>query len=304
MKKILLSLSVLASTIAVNAQVDTLSDFFSGTATLYGVDPATGGYLSGNNGYGDLAKMQLFDANYGVTGTGSITGVCMWAPVKSGTGSFQVKVWSNNAGAPGTELGSSTVSLSAVDTSSAATMIVLSNPGLTFQGNPSGASLYNVAINFASPITIPTSKEFWIGVVLPTGTGDTLAIVTNTDGDFGGAGATHTGEFWSDGVFYTFGDPTNWDLDIALAIYPIVNMVAGIDENIIQSSVYPNPATDVLNIKTDEQIQSVVITSIDGKIVSSAVNATIDVSSLNAGVYVYEVRTTTGKVSKGNFVKQ
>lgn len=84
-----------------------------------------------------------------------------------------------------------------------------------------------------------------------------------------------------------------------------VDNVADVEETtIVTSSVYPNPATDVLNIKTDEQIQSVVITSIDGKIVSSAVNATIDVSSLNAGVYVYEVRTTTGKVSKGNFVKQ
>jgi hypothetical protein len=183
-------------------------------------------------------------------------------------------------------------------------MIVLSNPGLTFQGSPAGVNLYNVAVNFASPITIPTSKEFWIGVVLPSTNGDTLALISNTDLDFNGAGATHTGEFWSDNTFYTFGDTDNWGLDIALAIFPIVNFVAGVDENILSASVYPNPASDVLNIETEEAIQNVTITSIDGKVVANATSGSIDVSVLNAGVYVYNVTTVTGKTAKGNFVKK
>jgi hypothetical protein len=300
MKKILLSLGFLTSVSMINAQVDTLSNFFTGTPTVYGAQG--GGYISGNNSYGDKAKMQLFDATYGVSNGGSITGVCLWAPIKSGTGNFQVKVWANVADTAGTELGSATVSLSAVDTSSAASQIILSNPGLTFQGSPAGVNLYNVAVNFASPIAIPASKEFWVGVVLPTGNGDTLALISNTDGDFNGAGATHAGEYWSDGSFYTLDG--GWGIDIALGIYPIVNLVAGIDENTISASVYPNPATDVLNIKTEEAIQNVTITSIDGKVVANATSEIIDIAALNAGVYVYNVTTVTGKTAKGNFIKK
>jgi hypothetical protein len=79
---------------------------------------------------------------------------------------------------------------------------------------------------------------------------------------------------------------------------------ASLDEQTLNLKVYPNPATDVLNIKMDEEIQSVVITSIDGKVVNRSNEATVNTSGLNAGVYVYEVTSVTGKVSKGNFIKE
>ena len=94
MKKILLSIGVVLSAAAANAQVDTLTEFFTGTPTIYGVSAAGGGgYLSGNNGYGDLTKMQLFDGTHGVNGGGSITSLLLWAPVKS-------DVVQANSGAP------------------------------------------------------------------------------------------------------------------------------------------------------------------------------------------------------------
>ena len=78
----------------------------------------------------------------------------------------------------------------------------------------------------------------------------------------------------------------------------------GLEETTLNTRVYPNPATDVLNIKMDEEIESVVITSVDGKVVSKGNSSTLSVSDLNSGVYVYEVTSVTGKVSKGNFIKQ
>jgi len=51
MKKILLSIGVVLTSLSYNAQVvDTLTEFFTGTPTIYG---SAGGYVSGNNEYDD-----------------------------------------------------------------------------------------------------------------------------------------------------------------------------------------------------------------------------------------------------------
>jgi hypothetical protein len=296
MKKILLSLGVVLTSIAANAQVDTLTEFFTGTPTVYGsAASAGGGYVSGNNGYGDLAKMQLFDGTHGVTAGGSITQLLLWAPIKSGTGTFRAVIWADNAGAPGAELGSVTINLASVDTTQAGLMVA------------EGAVGYNVAATFASAVTIPSSHAFWAGVVLPTNTGDTIALVSNTDGDFAD-GLTHTGEFWSDNSFNTFGDPNNWGLNIALAVYPVVNFAAGIEENAINVAVYPNPANDVLNINLSANATSVSIIGMDGKVISTeAINANtaaVNVSNLVAGVYFYEIVAENGTVVRNTFVKK
>jgi hypothetical protein len=296
MKKILLSIGVVLSAAAANAQVDTLQEFFTGTPTLYG--STGGGFVAGNNSYGDLAKMQLFDGTHGVNGGGTITSLLLWAPAKddAGTGgSFRAVIWANNAGAPGAELGSLTISLASVDTTQAGVMVA------------EGAVGYNVAANFTSPIAIPASGEFWAGVVLPTTAGDTLGLVTNTDLDFPDA-VTHSGEFWSDNTFHTFGDATNWNLQIAIAAYPVVNFTVGLTENEIVSSVYPNPASDVLNIKFKANATSVSIISMDGKVVStqkvSSNTVTVDLSNVLAGAYIYEIVAENGTVIRNTFVKK
>jgi hypothetical protein len=296
MKKILLSIGVVLSAAAANAQVDTLTEFFTGTPTIYGAQG--GGYVAGNNSYDDRAKMQLFDGTHGVNGGGSITSLLLWAPAKSdaGTGgSFRAVIWANNAGEPGAELGSVTIPLSQVDTTAAGTMVAEAAVG------------YNVVATFSSSIAIPANGEFWAGVVLPTTAGDSLGLVTNTDGDFADA-VTHTGEFWSDGAFYTFGDPNNWGLLIAIAAYPVVNFQVGLTENEIVSSVYPNPASEVLNINLKANATSVSIISMDGKVVSTQ-NVTsntvaVDLSNVLAGAYIYEIVAENGTVIRNTFVKK
>jgi hypothetical protein len=68
--------------------------------------------------------------------------------------------------------------------------------------------------------------------------------------------------------------------------------------------VYPNPANEVLNIKIEEEIQSVVLTSIEGKVVYQGNESSVNTSALRSGLYVYEVTSVTGKVAVGNFIKQ
>jgi len=299
MKRILLSIGVVLSAAAVNAQVDTLTEFFTGTPQIYTVSAANGGgYVAGNNGYGDLSKMQLFDGTHGVNGGGSITSLLLWAPIKTdaGTGgSFRAVIWANNAGTPGAELGSATITLASVDTTLAGLNVA------------EGAVGYNVAANFASAIAIPANGEFWAGVVLPTTAVDTLSLVTNTADDFSDA-VTHTGEFWSDNTFHTFGDPNNWGLLVAIAAFPVVNFQVGLTESEIVASVYPNPASDVLNINLKANATSVSIISMDGKVVStqnvSSNTVAVDLSNVLAGAYIYEIVAENGTVIRNTFVKK
>jgi hypothetical protein len=290
------------STGAMAQGVDTLITHFGGTPTLYSANG--GGYVGGNNSYGDVRKMQLFDQNYGVTGPGTVTKVLLNIPVKeqagAGAGTFQVKIWADNAGQPGTEAGSVTLTMASIDTSLAGYNII------------DGSTFYNVTATFSSAVTIPAGQKFWAGVVLPTGAGDTLAMATTTDGDFADAD-THVGEWWSDNSFHSFAETGNWELAIALAIFPVVNITAlsGIEENEVVASVYPNPTNGALNfVFTSNETSHVLVRDLAGKTVArvdvnGATTVTADFTELSAGSYVYETVSFDGVVtSKSKFVKQ
>lgn len=71
-------------------------------------------------------------------------------------------------------------------------------------------------------------------------------------------------------------------------------------------NVYPNPATNVLNIAANEAV-NVSIFSIDGKKVADVTNTTsIDISRLAAGMYMAQVRSaaTNGLIKAVKFTKQ
>jgi hypothetical protein len=294
MKKLLLSLSVFAA-FAANAQMDTLSAHCMIATTYTGmidnVAPIDSGFIAGSNFYGDLAKMQLFDGTHGVTGGGTIKGIALPCILKSGTGNMTFAIWADNAGVPNyaTPLASKVVALTAIDTA-AASMMALGD------GN-----IYNNVITFTTPVAIPANGKFWAGFILPTGANAFATAISTPFAD----GATHTGEIQGSGTFFTFDDGTNatWQLDAAITVYPIVDFTLGLNENVISSSVYPNPANAELNIKTTEDITSVVVTTTDGKTVATGTTSNINVAALNAGMYIYQVTTVSGKVGTGNFVK-
>lgn len=291
MKKILLTFTAIAAALTINAQVDTLTSHFNGDPTLYAV--SAGGFVGGNNDYGDIVKLQLFDAAYGVTSGGNITGVLLGVATKTDNGgSFVVAIWGNNAGEPANPsapLATAMVTLASVDTSAAGFSIV------------DGTRFYNVVATLSAPI--PANNSFWAGVVLPTGTNAMSLFTSNaTTNPFADA-LTHTGELWNTGAFYTFGDPMNWDLETALAIYPIVSLTNGINENVISTSVYPNPTNNILNIVSSEEVANVSVVTMDGKVVANSTSTKVDVANLVSGVYIYQVNTAAGNVSRGTFMK-
>lgn len=81
-----------------------------------------------------------------------------------------------------------------------------------------------------------------------------------------------------------------------------ISSSAGVIELSSNLKVYPNPANDVLNISANGEISNVVISTLDGKVVQTTNDTSVDVSNLTSGMYIYQV-TVNGKVSTGNFVK-
>jgi len=73
-------------------------------------------------------------------------------------------------------------------------------------------------------------------------------------------------------------------------------------------SSYPNPATDVLNINLNSNIETVSILAIDGKVISTeTVNSNkvaLNVNELSTGVYFYQVITTDGAKLTNKFIKK
>jgi hypothetical protein len=69
--------------------------------------------------------------------------------------------------------------------------------------------------------------------------------------------------------------------------------------NTVNVSLYPNPATDVLNVSGVENVTSLVINDINGRTIKTVNNITsINVSDLNAGVYFINITTENGNVTK------
>lgn len=74
----------------------------------------------------------------------------------------------------------------------------------------------------------------------------------------------------------------------------------------IEFSVRPNPASDVLNIVSTEAFEGATVISITGSVVmniTGSVNS-IDVSSLNAGLYLIKFKAVNGSVHTVRFIKK
>lgn len=264
------------------------------------------GYVSGTNAYGDKAILQLFDSSYGVSGAGTVDNVKIWIGQKDDAGNnttVTVGVWENNNGTPGALLGSQDVEISAIDTSQANTQLIMNGQAI--------GGLYNLDVTFASPVAIPANESFFTGITLPSPTeataGDTIVVVTTTDGgnyQFADA-ATHAGTLESSDAWAAYGAN---QIEIANGIFPTMTFSGNVAGENLEIVAFPNPASDLFTIKANEGIESVRVIAMDGReVINTNANGnetTLNVASLNAGVYYYEITTLSGLVSRKQFVKK
>ena len=277
---------------------DTLwpGDFGTGTPTLYG--SSNGGFVCGNNGYGDLGKGQEF----AISNSMMLEGVMLFFGAKTDAGgSMTVEALdmdgttgTTSAGTgdqpcPGTSLASETLSVADADTA-----------GFT-------------VVNF-TPVSV--SSNFYVGIEMSGFNGDTVGLISSTADDTQGE---KTWEKWSDGTWYTMGPA--WGLNFDLAIWALVDNpdAASIEDqsyfNGIKAFVQPNPVNEVANIVLEFAQRSDVmidIVSANGQRVYSDQlgdfaqgrhNIQIPVSELAPGLYYYSVAANGQRLTQKMMVK-
>lgn len=69
-------------------------------------------------------------------------------------------------------------------------------------------------------------------------------------------------------------------------------------------SVYPNPATDVVNIKSDKKVENVSIYDVAGKIVKTTTETSINVENLAKGSYIVSIKYVDGSKESTKVIKK
>ncbi|WCL81397.1 zinc-dependent metalloprotease family protein [Saprospira sp. CCB-QB6] len=193
---------------------DTISnyDLANDNPALYNAG-GPGGYLSGHNGYGDLAKADYF--NYGGANshlTGAYFGFGQ-AVASNASNSFNVQVWDGTGGTPGAVI--ATVPIAYQDIAN----IIAGGSGVVF-------------IPFGN-ISLPASNEFFVGIEYTYGN-DTIALITNTDGETAPATAW---EQWSDGSWHAYDETGSWGIEVAHYIVPVLGTLPTADFSPTNSTI-------------------------------------------------------------------
>lgn len=87
------------------------------------------------------------------------------------------------------------------------------------------------------------------------------------------------------------------------------SVVLGIDDagindlNTIHATIYPNPANDQLFISSDVTVTDFSISNLAGQVVSTGEGSIVDLSELEAGIYVVTISSDQGTATR-RFVKQ
>jgi hypothetical protein len=256
----------------------------------------TGGYLAGNNGFGDLQKAQAFQ----IQNQFILEKCILWFGAKklesnNPNSNLEIKVLTLNGPginaqgatpnmAPNTVLGTTTLPATAIDTA---------------QG------FWNI-VTFGTPVTI--NGNFAVSVDFSTlADGDTATLVHSDDGQ-GNVFNDLSWEQQSDNVWVSFAydGPGGWGIDVQLGIFPIGEEVVGIDKSGNQSfklyPVFPNPISGngyifyELNVPAKVSVE---IMDMTGKVLATYEQGDkpvgksmleIDASGLNNGTYLYGIR--------------
>ncbi|MGH2664774.1 T9SS type A sorting domain-containing protein [Flavobacterium sp.] len=72
----------------------------------------------------------------------------------------------------------------------------------------------------------------------------------------------------------------------------------------IEFSMYPNPATSVLNIRSTIELKSIEIYSLEGKLVTTSHTDTIDISLLKSGFYIAKLIGSQNQTAVKKFIKK
>jgi hypothetical protein len=262
---------------------DTMNYPLPGTEVLYSVlyQNGTMGYISGNNGYSDMAK-----AEYIVPASPYIKLQAAYFKFgkarKRPSDNVPVVFAAWDASGPGGTPGATPLT---TDTIPIATIVT--------QVNTHQMTL----VQFNPPVNI--TGPFFLGVYLPEIGGDTLAVLTNKNGEsFPGT----AWEQWQNGLWYRYSDSLSWGYNLSHAIFPIMcKQDFGLEGDLTEGEVvvYPNPANGSLTIDFGYRLPANIeirMYDLMGKLCEAdeyqgdpIQRKTLDVSAHPAGIYFLNI---------------
>lgn len=271
------------------------------TMTIYTLNTntacTTGGYLVGNNCYGDAQKAAFFaGSQYSALTSPSVTGcfVFFWKSTTStrgtkgvATNTMGLNIYSGSlAGGPtGASLGTSMATMGSITS--------------VFSSTSSLGSYY---FNYATPVSV-TGSGFFTSAVLPKVLGDTAVIFQQF------SAATSSGwEMDNTSTWYDMN--ANWGLKCELCMFPVMgcSSVTGLNEKELSNffKVVPNPSNGVFslvsllsNLSYDISVVNMLGQEIMSKknINGAAVND-INLSNYNNGVYFVNITSGNNTITK------
>lgn len=139
--------------------------------------------------------------------------------------------------------------------------------------------LNSTVLNGGTPLTFNTAAAGF-------NDGDTVAVVV----DFGSVASNPGVETnFMNNFEYFF-------LDLSLSLKPL-------EGDGLSLIAFPNPASTQLTVMAKEEISSITITNLEGKVVLTSTSNKVNIAELTSGVYIYEVTTVTGLKAVKKFMK-
>ena len=154
-----------------------------------------------------------------------------------------------------------------------------------------------LTVDFPNGVVVDGSSVVVVEVVQPTASGNSLFL---------GVTAAETKVSWIASTQCSLTTPATMDdvgfPDAHHLINLVIDEVLSVDDNLAEvSSVYPNPMTDVLNVKVPGNVEITNATLFDilGKDTGAKmVNGTMNTANLTAGIYMLKVETSAGTLTQ------
>ncbi len=272
-----------------NPSCDTLHFPLTGTPTLYSVSSPGSGYVCGNNSYGDLAKADYFAPDS--IGRRVYKAFFDFALAVNESGQnpdIDFKIWDTQGSdsLPGNVLGTASKSLSSIISDIQAG--------------------YMTEVNFNPPVEV--NAPFFLGVILPIDEGDTLALISNLDGEVD-PGISY--EQWSEGEWYPVNSGSSWGLNLMQSIFAIycdVGYNIPTHSRALSFRVFPNPANNLVNITLEqvawESIALIKVFSTSGQVLDvfevpdGNQSIQLNITGYPAGLYYISVLSETIIITK------
>ena len=166
---------------------------------------------------------------------------------------------------------------------------------------PQSLSAYAIAGDYSKAyITGDYNNQTFTGVFDSTNETFTTLSQTNMIGR-----RHHNSEIWNGSLYITGGNTDSFTGSVLSSTQSVDLSTLSSEEFVTNTEfrVYPNPATEFINI--NEDIETISIYTIEGKkIETQKVNNSINVSKLTNGIYLLIGEDSNGKIFKSKLIKQ